>query len=582
MSTEKRTGNSISSRLRRLMMILVPLSTLYIGISVASTYYFKKQIVSYAETFVDFYIDKIENTVTNINRRMSMLILGEGESEIELDSYINSIKTTDNIAFRNYFIGKLRDAFRMYSMEYGSEYQFFAFFPEGKQYVGANANDKLGQDVWEQYRDDITHRLEGETLIPNSGSQYWQFVEGSGGCNYIIKFYSIREVYVGCWIRPADLIAPLENAVKDGKTTALLFDQNNRRIAGERTMEPDTITIERRFSNLPFSVRLTVHDYGLFQKTFLMQMGLVFLALAMLFITLCSIYFLYNKVLKPIKKFSNNLERLSRGKTGLEEISSSELSELEQANAEFRQLLQKISMLQEEVYEGEIKKQLMYMEYLKLQIEPHFYLNCLNFIYNTIDLGKYTQASRMSVMTAEYMRYLFNNGRDFVCIWEELEHIGHYLEIQKLRFEHAFDYYLEQEEETREARIPPLVIQTFVENCIKYAVDLDSVLQITVTVFSEEMNGIPYTNICITDSGPGFSAQILEQLADQKKYMEEETGHIGISNTIKRLYYTYGDRASISFYNGPVKGAVVDIHIPYTVKAALEKGDEPDESADCG
>lgn len=128
-------------------------------------------------------------------------------------------------------------------------------------------------------------------LIPNSGSQYWQFVEGSGGCNYIIKFYSIREVYVGCWIRPADLIAPLENAVKDGKTTALLFDQNNRRIAGERTMEPDTITIERRFSNLPFSVRLTVHDYGLFQKTFLMQMGLVFLALAMLFITLCSIYF---------------------------------------------------------------------------------------------------------------------------------------------------------------------------------------------------------------------------------------------------------------------------------------------------
>ena len=46
MRTEKRTGNSISSRLRRLMMILVPLSALYIGISVASTYYFKKQIVS--------------------------------------------------------------------------------------------------------------------------------------------------------------------------------------------------------------------------------------------------------------------------------------------------------------------------------------------------------------------------------------------------------------------------------------------------------------------------------------------------------------------------------------------------------
>lgn len=581
MKTGKRTRNSISSRLRRLMMVLVPLSAIYIGISLVSTYYFKNQIVRYAETFVDFYMEKIETTVTNINRRMSLLILGEGEAEAELDTYINSIKTTDNIAYRNYFISRLQDAFRMYSMEYGSEYQFFAFFPEGKRYVGANANDKLGQDDWEKYRDDISQKLEEETLIPNSGSQYWQFVEGAEGYNYIIKFYSIREVYVGCWIRPSDLIAPLENAVKDGKTTALLYDQGSRQIAGERTLESATITIKRRFKNLPFQVQLTVHDYGLFQRTFLMQMGLVFIALAMLFVTISSIYYLYNKVMIPIKKFSNNLERLDRGKMGLEEISSSELTELEQANAEFRQLLTKISTLQDEVYEGEIKKQLMYQEYLKLQIEPHFYLNCLNFIYNMNDLGKYSQASRMSVMTAEYMRYLFNNGMDSVCIWEELEHIGHYLEIQKLRFEHAFDYYLEQEEETRAARIPPLVVQTFVENCIKYAVNLDSVLQITVTVFSEEMDGMPYINICITDSGPGFSEQMLQQLSDQKKYMEAETGRIGISNTIKRLYYTYGENAHIDFYNGPVKGAVVDIHIPYKASLETERRNEPDESSDC-
>ena len=128
MRTENRTGNSISSRLRRLMMILVPLSALYIGISVASTYYFKKQIVSYAETFVDFYIDKIENTVTNINRRMSMLILGEGETEIELDSYINSIKTTDNIAFRNYFIGNCGMLFACIPWSMEASISFLPFF----------------------------------------------------------------------------------------------------------------------------------------------------------------------------------------------------------------------------------------------------------------------------------------------------------------------------------------------------------------------------------------------------------------------------------------------------------------------
>lgn len=582
MKIEKRHENSISSRIKWLMAILLPLSAIYIGISVISTYSFKKQIVSYADTFVDFYIDKIETTVTNINRRMSMLILGEGEADIELNSYISSFQTTDNDAFKNYFTGKMQDVFRMYSMEYGGEYQFFAFFPEDGQYIGANANDKLEERVWEEYRKDIVDKLEGNLLIPNSGSQYWQYVEGNRDCNYIIKFYSIRNVYVGCWIRPDDLIAPLKNAVKDGKSTAFLLDQDNQCIAGDQTSGLNMITLERRFRNLPFSVRLMIHDYGLFQKTFLMQMGLVVLALVMLFVTLCSIYVLYHRVLKPIRKFSDNLERLSRSKTGLVEISSSELFELERVNAEFRQLLQKISKLQDEVYEGEIKKQMMYMEYLKLQVEPHFYLNCLNFIYNMIDLSKYAQASRMARMTAEYMRYLFNNGQELVCVWEELEHIGHYLEIQKLRFERAFEYYLEQEEEVREVRIPPLIIQTFVENCIKYGVNLDSRLQITVTVFSEVIDGCSYANICITDSGPGFSTRMLEKLSNQKEYMGEMTGHIGISNTIKRLYYTYGDHAAISFYNGPVKGAVVEIHVPYTAKPASGKGDVMDESADCG
>lgn len=573
MRGRKRTGNSISSRLKRLMIVLVPLSAIYIGISVISAYYLRKQIVSYAETFVDFYMEKIETTVTNINRRMSMLILGEGETEEELDSYITNIKLTDNSAYRNYFISRLQDVFRVYSMEYGSEYQFFAFFPESGQYIGANTNDKLGQEQWEKYREDITFNLKAETLTPNSGSQYWQFVKGKQGYDYIVKFYSVKEAYVGCWISPSDLIAPLENAVKDGNSTVLLYDQRNRLIFGMEEMEPVTITIDRRFKNLPFRVRLAVHDYGLFQKTFLMQLSLVGIALVMLCVTLSSIYYLYHRVMKPIKKFSNNLDRLSRGRTGLEEISSSELLELEQANTEFRLLLNQINNLQEEVYQGELKKQMMDMEYLKLQIEPHFYLNCLNFIYNMIDLGQYSQASRMSVMTAEYMRYLFHNEKNFVRVREELEHIGHYLEIQKLRFEGAFDYYVEQEEETRDLWIPPLIIQTFVENCIKYAVNLDSRLQITVTVFSEELDGKPYMNLCVTDSGPGFPIQLLTQLENQKKYMEEETHHIGISNTIKRLYYTYGEGMKIQFYNGPVKGAVVDIHIPYKAEEVSERGD---------
>ena len=123
------------------------------------------------------------------------------------------------------------------------------------------------------------------------------------------------------------------------------------------------------------------------------------------------------------------------------------------------------------------------------------------------------------------------------------------------------------------------MIQTFVENCIKYAMDFDSCLQITITVFSEEMEGEPWMNLCVADSGPGFPDALLTRLEDQKRYREEEKEHIGIANTLKRIHYLYGEQAKVSFYNGPGKGAVVDMHLPCYVPG--ERGMGLDEAADC-
>ena len=80
------------------------------------------------------------------------------------------------------------------------------------------------------------------------------------------------------------------------------------------------------------------------------------------------------------------------------------------------------------------------------------------------------------------------------------------------------------------------------------------------------MNNRPYINICVMDNGPGFGKELLEKLKDSRDYMEHENGHIGISNALKRLYYTYKEDAYVEFYNGPAKGAVIDIHIPPQIK----------------
>ena len=515
------TKKPISGYLKKLVSVLVPLFVIYIGASMISTYYFRKQIVTYAETFVDLYMEQIEATVSNINSRMSMFVLSENDTGENLDTYIRGIKTTKNLAFRDYYSNQLRDVFLMYSMEYGSEYQFFAYFPQLSMYIGSNVNDHMPQTLWEDYRRDICQRLEDNSLTPNSGSSYWQLVDDGDVGAYILKLYYIDDIYVGCFIRPQDLIWPLENAIQGGKTAVVLYDDHNREVFGDKGTASGAVSIERRFKALPFKMQMFISDYGLFQQTLFIHLMLALIGFAILFMIVISIYLLYRRVLKPV-----------------------------------------IYGLQKEIYEGEMKKQMMQMEYLQLQIEPHFYLNCLNFIYNMIDLRQYPQAASMASMTANYMRYLFNNNRELVGICEELEHIRHYMEIQKLRFEEALDYYIEQEAETEDVKIPPLLIQTFVENCIKYAMDLGTKLSVTVTVFSENVGELPYINICIMDNGPGFNDTLLKRLSDSRSYMEHENGHIGIANALKRLYYAYKEQAYIHFFNGPIRGAVVDIHIP--------------------
>ena len=55
------------------------------------------------------------------------------------------------------------------------------------------------------------------------------------------------------------------------------------------------------------------------------------------------------------------------------------LLELEQIDGKFRTMIHQIRKLKITLYERELEKQKIEMDYLKMQIRPHFYLNCLNF-----------------------------------------------------------------------------------------------------------------------------------------------------------------------------------------------------------
>lgn len=84
-------------------------------------------------------------------------------------------------------------------------------------------------------------------------------------------------------------------------------------------------------------------------------------------------------VLTPIKLFLENLPHLDDSAETIS-LKDTNLLELEQANSQFKNLMRQIKKLKIDIYEKELEKQKTMMNYLQLQIRPHFFLNCLNTI----------------------------------------------------------------------------------------------------------------------------------------------------------------------------------------------------------
>ena len=145
---------------------------------------------------------------------------------------------------------------------------------------------------------------------------------------------------------------------------------------------------------------------------------------------------------------------------------------------------------------------------------------------------------------AEYFRYLLSLKEDYVYLEDELQCIVRYAQVQKIRYQDNFQLRITCNADADEEKIPPLLIQTFIENSIKHNIMLVQDLEISLLI--EEEGGM--LHIIIKDNGLGFPVEILDRLNDNEN-IEEDGRHIGIINVKNRMQVLYGGQAAVSIRN---------------------------------
>jgi len=145
---------------------------------------------------------------------------------------------------------------------------------------------------------------------------------------------------------------------------------------------------------------------------------------------------------------------------------------------------------------------------LESRIHPHFLFNTLNSISALIREDP-PQAERTVERLAALLRYsLDNHARGLVPLRQELHLVEDYLEIEKTRFGGRLRFTLDVPPDLADLEVPPLALQTLVENSIKHAV--------SPSRYGGEIGGSARLApgcllLEVSDDGPGFERTSLQQ-----------------------------------------------------------------------
>ncbi|MCI5508900.1 MAG: histidine kinase [Eubacterium sp.] len=563
-----RTRRTLAYQVKMVLVVLVTVLVIY---TMGSIYLLQKEserTVQEIDQLTELYTNELDSGFLRISRKLFSTIMERNQPGSEFWNYVEMM--TDE-SYVEYPIKELREMFFSGTWEYGEEYVFFLYLDKGQQFYQLS----LGPDALytgdKEVEQAVIDRIADLKDIPYSVKKKWTIVS-SGDRNYICKVAQNQGVYLGCYVNVESILEPFSNVIMGDGGYVRLVDENDESVGmitaqgisytNEFQYESSRYAILKQLSQAPFSIEMKISGDRILDVMVGSIIILIALAAILILADALILIYLRRNILMPVKRFTQNLEKYDDGNYVFS-LTEGNLLELEQIDDKFKHMIHQIRKLKITLYEQELEKQKVEMDYLKLQIRPHFYLNCLNFIYSMIDFGEYDHARQMSKITADYLSYIFRNTSEMVSVSAETEHCQNYLKILLLRYPNRFDYYVEVHEEVQDASILPFLIQVFVENTAQHALTLEEKILISVTVYPEDREEGKYVNIYISDTGKGFPEPILRKL-QQGEGISEKGKHVGITNCVNRFRRYYGEKGEINFDNSPLGGAIVDIHIPYS------------------
>ncbi|MEZ4722461.1 MAG: histidine kinase [Flavobacteriales bacterium] len=187
---------------------------------------------------------------------------------------------------------------------------------------------------------------------------------------------------------------------------------------------------------------------------------------------------------------------------------------------------------------------------LRDQMNPHFIFNAMNTIRALIDEDPKKAKNAVTQLSNVLRSSLQTGKQELIPLEKELQIVSDYLEIEKARYEERLQTIIDAQPEALHVQIPPLMLQTIVENCIKHGIaklPKGGSIQLIAKRIDD------HVDIHVLNSG-------------QYDPNHQSESSLGLENTRNRLDLSFGKAAWMTIGNLDEKTVKTTIHIPFKKK----------------
>jgi signal transduction histidine kinase len=190
------------------------------------------------------------------------------------------------------------------------------------------------------------------------------------------------------------------------------------------------------------------------------------------------------------------------------------------------------------------------LQVLRMQLQPHFLFNTLHAISSLMHQDVEV-ADRMLARLGELLRTTIEHaGTQEIPLYQELEFIQPYLEIEKARLGERLTVKLDIDPEAVDAFVPNLILQPLVENAIRHGIAPFAVAGRLEIKACREQDRL---RLEVRDNGPGLSPEQQNNLK----------AGVGVANTRDRLQQLYGAAHRFAMATSPDGGLVLTMILPF-------------------